>query len=62
MRLLQQEPKDLGFDPGDVDGLYGSKTIAAVKAFQKSKGLPQTGKIDQATEAALTAAMANFAN
>jgi len=62
IRLLQQELKNLGFDPGEVDGLFGSKTIAALKAFQKSKGLPQTGKLDAATDAALTEAMANFAN
>jgi peptidoglycan hydrolase-like protein with peptidoglycan-binding domain len=62
IRLLQQELKDLGFDPGAVDGVFGSKTIAALKAFQKSKGLPQTGKLDPATDAALTAAMQNFAN
>jgi hypothetical protein len=34
-------------------GSFGSKTEAAVKAFQKKTGLPQTGKCDAATWAAL---------
>jgi peptidoglycan hydrolase-like protein with peptidoglycan-binding domain len=32
---------------------FGTQTEAAVKAFQASHGLPQTGKIDQATFAAM---------
>lgn len=35
------------------DGEFGLKTQAAVKAFQKAKGLPVTGKGDAATLAAL---------
>jgi len=35
------------------DGEFGSKTLAALKAFQKAKGLPVTGKGDTATFAAL---------
>jgi len=32
-----------GFDPGGVDGRMGPKTVAAVKAFQKAKGLVPDG-------------------
>ena len=35
------------------DGEFGPKTLEAVKAFQTAKGLPVTGKGDQATRAAL---------
>lgn len=35
------------------DGEFGSKTLAALKTFQKAKGLPVTGKGDSATLAAL---------
>ena len=34
-------------------GSFGTKTEAAVKSFQKKKKLPQTGKCDEATWAAL---------
>lgn len=36
-----------------VNGIMGPGTKARIKFFQRSKGLPQTGKIDNATEAAL---------
>ena len=31
------------------DGLAGPKTVAALKAYQKAKGLAQTGRVDDAT-------------
>jgi membrane-bound lytic murein transglycosylase B len=34
---------NLGFDPGDIDGVPGSKTRLAIRAFQKSAGLPVDG-------------------
>jgi len=37
----------------DVDGVYGPKTTAVVKEFQKRSGIKATGKIDAATKAAL---------
>ncbi len=36
-----------------VDSYFGSATQASVKAFQRYKGLPVTGVVDQATAAAL---------
>ncbi len=36
-----------------VDGIWGKKTKAALKQFQKAKGLKVTGKVDKATKAAL---------
>ena len=35
------------------DGLAGPKTIAALKLYQKAKGLPQTGRVNDATWDAL---------
>lgn len=32
-----------GYEIGTVDGVFGSKTEAAIRAFQKSEGLPVTG-------------------
>lgn len=40
--------------PGHETKLLGNATAKALKAYQKSLGLPQTGKIDAATYAALT--------
>lgn len=33
----------LGFDCGTADGVYGSKTVSATKAFQKAYGLTEDG-------------------
>ena len=41
-----------------VDSYFGSATQASVKAFQRYKGLPVTGVVDQATAAALGLAAA----
>ena len=44
-----------GHNCGTADGIYGSKTETAVKAFQEAAGLPATGECDWATSALLTA-------
>jgi hypothetical protein len=48
MRLAQ-----LGFDPGTADGIFGPRTSAAIKEFQKQSGLPETGTLDSTTLAKL---------
>lgn len=42
----------------EVDGQFGSKTEAAVKAFQKKAGIKQDGKYGDQTHATLMAAVA----
>ncbi|MGB8899741.1 MAG: peptidoglycan-binding domain-containing protein [Methylocella sp.] len=49
----QSKLAQLGFDPGTTDGILGRHTIAAIKAFQKKSGLPETGALDSATQAKL---------
>ena len=36
---LQQRLLDLGFDPGRCDGIFGSRTAAALREFQRNVGL-----------------------
>lgn len=35
-----------GYYNGDIDGLLGPKTRAALRAFQQTEGIPQTGRMD----------------
>jgi putative chitinase len=53
VKNLQQQLKDLGFDPNGVDGHFGPGTTTALKAFQQSKGLQADGVAGPNTLAAL---------
>ena len=53
VKAVQERLKDLGYYSGSVDGDYGNGTKKAVKAFQKAKGLKQTGNVNSATADAL---------
>ena len=47
VRRLQNGLIRAGFDIGtQVDGLFGTRTQSAVRAFQRSKRLPETGVVD----------------
>lgn len=52
-RDLQQRLAALNFNPGPVDGVLGRRTIAAIRAFQQSKGLQVDGIVGPKTAAAL---------
>ena len=54
---LQTSLQTAGYYDGPIDGVYGPSTVAAVEALQTEAGLPVTGVVDQATAAALTAAV-----
>lgn len=51
---LQSALKSAGFDPGNIDGIYGPVTSAAMAAFQSANGLPPTGIDDDISEAKLS--------
>lgn len=50
---LQQRLAALGYKPGTADGIFGSKTLAAVKSFQKDHKLTVDGIVGAKTWAAL---------
>ena len=45
----------LGFDPGPLDGLIGARARAALRAWQKSQGIPADGYLSAAMVARLRA-------
>ena len=53
---LQQELGQLNYYEGSDDGIMGPQTIQAITYLQRDAGLPQTGQMNAATQAAL----ANF--
>ncbi|MDQ5944378.1 MAG: hypothetical protein QG658_445 [Patescibacteria group bacterium] len=47
--LIQTKLKQLGYDPGPIDGIYGTKTTGAVKLFQSRAGITQDGIVGPQT-------------
>lgn len=45
--------KEVGFDPGRIDGKMGQQTRKAIIEFQQRRGIKPTGKIDSITEGKL---------
>ncbi len=58
VREVQQLLAKLGFDPGPADGIVGARTRWAVRAYERSRGLPETGVVDARLLALLRAAAA----
>ena len=54
---LQGQLQVAGFYDGEIDGVYGPSTVAAVEALQTDAGLPVTGFVDEATALALSDAV-----
>lgn len=52
----QQRLRDLGYDPGPIDGRYGPMTQRAVRDFQADNGLAVDGAMGPRTRAAIDAA------
>ncbi|MGH7948930.1 MAG: peptidoglycan-binding domain-containing protein, partial [Candidatus Binataceae bacterium] len=49
VKAIQGALAAAGFDPHGIDGGFGSKTAAAVRAFQNARHLPATGTVDDIT-------------
>jgi peptidoglycan hydrolase-like protein with peptidoglycan-binding domain len=52
-REIQYRLKELGYEPGPIDGIFGRRTTSAVKAFQHEAGLLSFGIVGAKTLAAL---------
>lgn len=43
VRDIQRQLRNSGYEPGDIDGIFGPQTSRAIIQYQKKHGLPQTG-------------------
>jgi murein L,D-transpeptidase YcbB/YkuD len=50
---VQKKLRIKGFNPGSVDGVFGSLTEEAVKHFQQANNLTPTGIVDRETYSSL---------
>jgi hypothetical protein len=50
IQKAQEALKNQGHDPGPIDGVMGPQTRQALRAFQNSNGLKQTGMLDSETK------------
>lgn len=53
VKTVQTKLKNWGYYTGAVDGIYGPKTVQAVKYFQRKNGLTQDGVVGAKTAAAM---------
>lgn len=53
VKKLQARLKELGFNPGQVDGIFGQATLSALIAFQRSSNMLADGIAGPKTQAAL---------
>jgi len=53
VKTVQTKLKNWGYYTGSVDGIFGPKTVAAVKYFQRKNGLTEDGVVGAKTAAAM---------
>jgi photosystem II stability/assembly factor-like uncharacterized protein len=53
VKRAQEALSAAGYDVGVPDGHAGTRTVSAIRGFQAEKGIPISGKLDDATLAAL---------
>lgn len=54
LKDAQARLNELGYNAGVPDGAMGGKTTAALRAFQKDRGIAQSGRLDAATAGELS--------
>lgn len=45
VRRIQEDLQKLGYDPGPVDGMFGARTMTAIRAYQGDRDMAQTGGV-----------------
>jgi peptidoglycan hydrolase-like protein with peptidoglycan-binding domain len=53
VRAIQGRLRQLGFYPGQIDGLWGPAMQSSIERFQQGRGLQATGQLNPATVTAL---------
>jgi peptidoglycan hydrolase-like protein with peptidoglycan-binding domain len=53
VKKMQQTLQDKGHYRGEVDGVFGLRTRASLRGFQKAENLPVTGQLDTQTASKL---------
>ncbi len=51
--VIQRRLTEMGFDPGPVDGKFGTKTSRAISDYQSARGEPVTGQPSRALQQSL---------
>ncbi|MDD4291719.1 MAG: spore cortex-lytic enzyme [Clostridia bacterium] len=59
VKTIQTKLKQWGYYTGSVDGIFGSKTVTAVKYFQRVNGLTVDGVVGNRTAAAMGISLTN---
>ncbi len=44
---VQRDLSELGYSPGSINGTIGPETREAIRAFERERGLPETGSISE---------------
>ena len=53
VKQIQQALSDLGYAPGDINGMISAQTQDSIRQFQWLNGLPVTGIVDEQTKMTL---------
>jgi peptidoglycan hydrolase-like protein with peptidoglycan-binding domain len=62
VRNIQEVLKQKGFNPGEIDGVWGTHTTAALREFQTQRGMTASGQLDRQTMSALGLDATQFAS